>query len=53
LRLLFPGFFTEQPIHSYEIKMETANLMDAVKGRLEDDKLTELTRLLALWLGIG
>jgi serine O-acetyltransferase len=37
LRLLFPGFFTEQPIHSYEIKMETANLMDAVKGRLEDE----------------
>lgn len=23
------------------------------KGRLEDDKLTELTRMLALWLGIG
>lgn len=23
------------------------------RGRLEDDKLTELTRLLALWLGIG
>jgi len=22
-------------------------------GQLEDDKLTELTRLLALWLGIG
>jgi mRNA interferase MazF len=22
-------------------------------GRLEDDKMTELTRLLALWLGIG
>ena len=22
-------------------------------GRLEDDKLTDLTRLLALWLGIG
>jgi serine O-acetyltransferase len=37
LRLLFPGFFTEQPIHSYEIKMQTANLMDAVKGRLEDE----------------
>lgn len=37
LRLLFPGFFTEKPIHSYEIKMETANLMDAVKGRLEDE----------------
>lgn len=25
----------------------------ATNGRLEDDKLTELTRLLALWLGIG
>lgn len=37
LRLIFPGFFTEQPIHSYEIKMETANLMDAVAGRLEDE----------------
>jgi mRNA interferase MazF len=22
-------------------------------GRLDDDKLTELTRLLALWLGLG
>ena len=28
-------------------------LLRATKGRLEDDKLTELTRLLALWLGIG
>ena len=37
LRLLFPGFFTENPIHSYEIKTETANLMDSVKGRLEDE----------------
>jgi serine O-acetyltransferase len=37
LRLLFPGFFTDNPIHSYEIKMETANLMDAVQGRLEDE----------------
>jgi serine O-acetyltransferase len=37
LRLLFPGFFTENPIHSYEIKMETANLMDSVKGQLEDE----------------
>lgn len=37
LRLLFPGFFTENPIHSYEIKMETANLMDLVSGRLEDE----------------
>jgi len=37
LRLLFPGFFTEHPIHSFEIKMETANLMDLVQGRLEDE----------------
>lgn len=37
LRLLFPGFFTDKPIHSYEIKMETANLMDLVQGRLEDE----------------
>ena len=37
LRLLFPGFFTENPIHSYEIKMETANLMDSVQGRLQDE----------------
>ena len=25
----------------------------ATNGRIEDDKLTELTRLLALWLGIA
>lgn len=37
LRLLFPGFFTEQSIHSSELKMATANLMDAVSGRLEDE----------------
>jgi serine O-acetyltransferase len=37
LRLLFPGFFDEKSIHSSEIKMETANLMDAVQGRLEDE----------------
>src|SRR5688572_27963513 len=37
LRLLFPGFFIEKPIHSYEIKMETANFMDLVQGRLEDE----------------
>lgn len=37
LRLLFPGFFDEKPIHSSEIKMETANLMDSVLGRLEDE----------------
>jgi serine O-acetyltransferase len=37
LRLLFPGFFDEKSIHSSEIKMETANLMDLVQGRLEDE----------------
>jgi serine O-acetyltransferase len=37
LRLLFPGFFDEKPWHSSEIKLETANLMDSVSGRLEDE----------------
>jgi serine O-acetyltransferase len=37
LRLLFPGFFDERPVHSSEIKLETANLMDTVLGRLEDE----------------
>jgi serine O-acetyltransferase len=37
LRLLFPGFFHEQVIHSSELKVETAALMDAVLGRLEDE----------------
>src|SRR5437773_11328654 len=37
LRLLFPGFFHERPIHSSEIKVETASLMDVVSGNLEDE----------------
>ena len=37
LRLLFPGFFDEKPLHSSEVKVETATLMDAVQGRLEDE----------------
>ena len=37
LRLLFPGFFDEKPIHSSEIKMETAALLDTIFGRLEDE----------------
>jgi serine O-acetyltransferase len=37
LRLVFPGFFDEKPIHSSEIKVETAALMDAVLGSLEDE----------------
>jgi serine O-acetyltransferase len=37
LRLLFPGFFHDRIIHSSELKVETASLMDSVLGRLEDE----------------
>ena len=37
LRLLFPGFFDDKPIHSSELKIETALLMDEVKNGLEDE----------------
>lgn len=37
LQLLFPGFFQDRPIHSSEIKVETATLMDSVAERLEDE----------------
>lgn len=37
LRLLFPGFFDDKPIHSSEIKVVTAELLDAVLGALEDE----------------
>ena len=37
LRLLFPGFFDDKLIHSSELKVETATLMDSVWGRLEDE----------------
>lgn len=37
LRLLFPGFFDEKLIHSSEIKVETATLMDSVIEHLEDE----------------
>ena len=37
LRLLYPGFFEEKLIHSSELKVETAILMDSVLGRLEDE----------------
>jgi serine O-acetyltransferase len=37
LRLLFPGYFDEQLIHSSEIKAETAALIDSVLGKLEDE----------------
>lgn len=35
LRLLFPGFFDEQPIHSSVIKTVTTNLLHSVLERLE------------------
>jgi serine O-acetyltransferase len=37
LRLLFPGFFDEKPIHSSEIKVFTAEVLDGVIGPLEDE----------------
>ncbi len=37
LRLLFPGFFDEKLIHSSEVKVETATLLDTVLGALEDE----------------
>lgn len=37
LRLVFPGFFDDKPLHSSELKVETAALMDSVLGRLEDE----------------
>ncbi|HEX4119967.1 MAG TPA: serine O-acetyltransferase [Verrucomicrobiae bacterium] len=37
LRLLFPGFFDEKSIHSSQLKMETATLMDSVLERLEEE----------------
>jgi serine O-acetyltransferase len=37
LRLLFPGYFDEKLIHSSEVKMETAALLDSVLGKLEDE----------------
>lgn len=37
LRLLFPGFIDEQPIHSSEIEDVTATLVVSVLGRLESE----------------
>jgi serine O-acetyltransferase len=37
LRLLFPGYFCDSPVHSSEIKTDTAALVDSVQGRLEDE----------------
>ena len=37
LRLLFPGFFGDKLVHSSEIKVETATLLDSVLGSFEDE----------------
>ena len=37
LRLLFPGFFSENSIQLSELKVETATLMDSVLSRLEEE----------------
>src|SRR5271156_1941835 len=37
LRLLFPGYFDEKLIHSSEIKVETATLLDSVHEHVEDE----------------
>lgn len=37
LRLVFPGFFDEKPIHSSEIRAETATLLDSLIGNFEDE----------------
>ena len=37
LRLVFPGFFDDRPMHSSELKVETATLMDSLWERLEDE----------------
>ena len=42
LQLLFPGFFAERLIHSSEIKVETASLLDSVLDRLENEILKSL-----------
>ena len=37
LRLLFPGFFDEEPIHSSDLEAVTTALLDSVLGRLEEE----------------
>lgn len=37
LRLLFPGYFDERLLHSSELRMQTATLLDSVRARLEDE----------------
>lgn len=42
LRLLFPGFFDEKPLHSSKLKAQTAAVMEAVLGPLESEILKSL-----------
>jgi serine O-acetyltransferase len=37
LQLVFPGFFHDEPIHAYEIKLVTTDLMNDAAERLEDE----------------
>ncbi len=37
LRLIFPGFFDDNIVHSSELQAETALLLDTLVGRLEDE----------------
>ena len=37
LRLLFPGFFDERPIHSSELEAVTSARLDSVRSRLEEE----------------
>lgn len=37
LRLVFPGFFDERLLHSSQLKVETATLLESVWGSLEDE----------------
>ncbi len=45
LRMLFPGFFDEHPVHSSEIRVMTASLLDSVLGNLEDEIRKSLEHL--------
>lgn len=42
LRLVFPGFFDEQVVHSSELQAETALRLDSIAGRLEDETYKSL-----------
>lgn len=37
LKLVFPGFFTENPVHTSELEIETERLIGSVQRRLEEE----------------